>query len=295
MSVHTRLIFKLLAVAACATAACPLTAHAVDNSRYVSMTGNDADACTLAAPCRTLQRGINVTPQGGELHLLNSANYGGNVNINRSMTISGNGHTLFLNGSLDINQAGTVVALRDLVLDGQGTVVDGIRITATSTVHIVRCTIHGFSVNGIEASADDIELFMIDSIVRANGGAGLIATGEASRLAIDNSHFDNNGSGVGVFPDSRAAISRSTASGNSSGLIVFGGGKMTVESSVFVGNAVGLNVANDGFARISNSTFTENSNGISVNGTGVVETRQNNTVRGNTNDVNGALTPVGGQ
>ena len=44
---------------------------AADNIRYVSTTGNNANTCTLSAPCRSLQRGINVTPANGELRILN--------------------------------------------------------------------------------------------------------------------------------------------------------------------------------------------------------------------------------
>ena len=41
-------------------------------TRFGASSGNDANACTRAAPCRTLQRGINVTPVGGELVVLDS-------------------------------------------------------------------------------------------------------------------------------------------------------------------------------------------------------------------------------
>jgi len=40
--------------------------------RYVAATGRDANPCTQTAPCKTLQRGIDVTPGGGELRVLSS-------------------------------------------------------------------------------------------------------------------------------------------------------------------------------------------------------------------------------
>ena len=71
-------------------------------------------------------------------------------------------------------------------------------------------------------------------------------------------------------------------------------GSMTVESSLAAGNGVrGLHVVAGGIARIANSTLTDNGTGIRNSGT--VETRQNNTVRGNGIDLQGnALTAIGG-
>jgi hypothetical protein len=321
MSVHTRFIFKLLAVAACATAAYPVTAQAVDNTRYISITGNNANACTLAAPCRTLQRGINATPQGGELRLLDSANYGGNVTVNRSMTISGNGHTLYLNGSLTIHQGGAVVALRGLTLNGQGTVEHGINIIDAATVRIERCVIHGFTGQGILSIGPDVEVFVIDSISHANGGSGfnLFNDTGAQRVTIDNSRFENNGANGVIIQSGRATIRRAAASGKAGDGIVahispvlgavrdttvaYNGndgftarGLMTVDSSLAYGNVRGLSVSNlpGSLARISNSTFIHNGTGLSNSG-GTLETRGNNTVEGNPNNISGALTPITGK
>jgi hypothetical protein len=71
---------------------------------------------------------------------------------------------------------------------------------------------------------------------------------------------------------------------------------MTLESSVAHGNSNGLTVGGGGggggVARISNCTFTGNERGIlSIGAT--VETRQNNTVRGNGTNVDATLTPFG--
>ena len=59
MSAFTRFAFKPFALAVLATVV-GSTTHAADGIRYVSVTGKNANACTLTAPCRTLQRGINV-------------------------------------------------------------------------------------------------------------------------------------------------------------------------------------------------------------------------------------------
>ena len=320
MPIHTRPVFNLLALAACATAASS-AAQAVDNTRYVSINGSNANPCTLAAPCRSLQTGINATPTGGELRILDSGSYSNSATVNRSMTISGNGNTVFLDAAIvTVDAPDATVTLRDLTLNGQGTINDGIRMTAAATVHIERCVIHSFTNIGIlaTASAAGVQLFVIDSISRDNGDDGLnIVNAGASRLTVVNSRFDNNGSS-GIFVSSgHASIHRSIASGNGfagiqaqsasvsvvstmavqngyAGFYVHHAGTMTVESSLAHGNdSDGLAVFNGAIARISNSTFTQNRHGIRSFST--VETRGNNTTRGNETDLSGnALIAIGG-
>jgi hypothetical protein len=297
-------------------------ASAADNTRYVSITGNNANACTLAAPCRILQRGINVTPAGGELQILDSGSYGVNATINKSLTISGNGHTVYLGNPVTVDQAGIVVALRGLVLDGQGVILHGINIVDAATVHVERCVTHGFTSQGIVSTATEVEVFVLDSISRDNGGSGfnLFNSTGLQRVTIDNSRFANNGANGVIIQSGRAAISRSIASGNVSDGIVshiaevtvavrdttaaYNGnngftvrGPMTVDSSLAYGNLRGLSVSNlaGSLARVSNSTFTANGTGLSISVGGTLQTRQNNIVEGNTNDVSGTLTPINGR
>jgi len=228
MTIYTSFAGKLLVLVACATAAGSAT-QAADNTRYISITGDNANACTLAQPCRTLRRGIKETPEGGELRIRNSGLYGANATINKSMTITGNGNTVFLDGILTVNPGpGAVVALRDLTLNGQGTINAGANIDQAAAVHIERCVIHGFTGDAIFVLGAGTRIFVFDSILRDNGGDGLRV----------------------------------------------GGGAIAV---------------------ISNSTFTNNLHGI--HNLGIVETRQNNTVRGNEVDIfdgGGTFTSVGG-
>jgi hypothetical protein len=215
-------------IAIAATVLCS-AAQAADDTRYISRTGDNVNACTLAKPCRTLQRGISTTPAGGELRILDSGSYGNNVTIGKSLTISGNGNTVFLNGFLTVNPgAGAAVTLRDLTLNGQGTINVGVSIDLAAAVHIERCVFHGFTGDGIFVHGAGTRIFVIDTISRDNGGDGLRV----------------------------------------------GGGTI---------------------ALISNSTFTNNTHGL--HNLGILESRQNNTVRGNEVDVfdgGGTFTPVGG-
>jgi len=311
MSALRRFFFTLALAATAAIAGS--AAQAADAIRYVSTTGRNANACTLAAPCRTLQRAINLAPAGGEVRILDSGFYGNSATIRKSLTIAGNGFTVMLDVPIVVNDAGAVVTLRGLMLDGQGAVTTGIRVDAAAAVHVERCVVQGFSGVGIAATAQGVGLFVVDTVSRDNGGSGVSTN--AARLTVDNSRFENNGqSGLTVL-SSEATIRRSIASGNStSGIIALlssaeiastaavqngsagfsvQSSTMTIDASVASGNDAGVRLDSAATARISNSSFTRNATGMSISSGGLVETRANNTVRGNTTDVTGTLTPIG--
>lgn len=306
----------LLSLIACVTFAGGIAALAADNTRYVSITGSNANACTLAAPCRTINKGIAATPPGGELRILNSGFYGNIATIKKSLTISGNGNTIYLNAAVVIDGPGAVVAVRGLVLDGQGTVEEGIRIVQAAAVHVERCVIFGFTVAGLNTLDAEVSLFFLDSIVRENGFVGLFFAPGASgggRLTVDNSRFENN-NGRGLASSLDATITRSISSGNAHiGFHQLGGGRMDVtrsiaanngldgfrvqsgslilESSVARGNA-GAGVRSDAgdVVVLSNTVISFNTTGVR-NGGGML-TRGNNILRQNTTDVDGNMPGV---
>jgi len=306
MSYRSNKILALLAAAACAAAALPTAAQAT--VRYVSTTGNNANPCTLAQPCRSLQRGINRTPEGGELRILDSGNYGNNANIAKSMTISGNGNTAVLGNPITITESNAKVVLRRLVLNGEGSVAHAVDITAAAAVHIARCIIRNFTSDGIRLTAANSKLFVNRSVVRDNGGRGLFANAAGAKLAIDDSRFETNGShGISVGGDVQAILSHVASSGNgSSGILssgarmavlwttsannrlagfhAFGGAQMAIEFSEAHGNTDGLLITGSTTrAMLSNSTFVNNQTG--VNNTSIsltFLTSLNNTVSGNT-------------
>src|SRR4051812_28842723 len=55
---------------------------------YLSFNGNDANPCTVTAPCRLLPAALNAVADGGEVWILDSANYNaGTVNIAKNVSI----------------------------------------------------------------------------------------------------------------------------------------------------------------------------------------------------------------
>jgi hypothetical protein len=314
---RVRFASVLFALTSCVTIADLV--GAADNIRYVSITGKNANPCTLAQPCRSLQRGINLTPAGGELRILDSGDYGANGIIRKSMTVNGNGNTIFVTNGVVINNATAIVALHGLVLDGQGTAAIGVNIIAANTVRIERSVIHDYSGNGIVAAATGVKVFAFDVISRDNGGSGFNIVGTGSRVTIDNSRFENNAANGVNVASGFTAIHRSSASGNASngiaasnsasvtvmstvvahnvasGFLANTASSITVESSLVHNNpgGSGLAVFNGGVGRTSNSTYTAHGTGLG-NGGGTIETRENSTIRGNFNDISGAVVPIDG-
>ena len=292
--------------------------------RYVASTGNDANPCTSpSAPCRTLQRGINSAPAGGEVKLLSSVD--GDATIDHSLTISGGSFTVA--GSIVVNNASATVVLRDLNLFGAGTHDMGVYVTAASSVHIVRCTVERFTEDGILSVAPNSELVVTDSAVRDNAVAGLMVYDESAdsnnfgsiKLSVDTSRFENNdGNGLFLVGAAAATISRTVISGNDANGIATnyaaiaitdtiasgspGAGyalyqsKVTLGSSISRGNGLGMLALTDDdpLVTISNSVFVNNSEKGIFSADAPVLTRGNNTIAGNGIDIDGTLAPLPG-
>jgi hypothetical protein len=304
------------------------SAAEAQNVRFIRTNGNDANPCTLAQPCRTLARGVQAAPVRGEVRLLDSGAFGDGVGIAKSLTISGNGNTLILDGPISVGAGLARVAFRDLLLNGLGTVPNGIAVSAAATVHVVRCELERFEENGLLVDAGETEIFVVDSILRNNGQHGMELNGSgAARLTVDNSRFENNGVNGAELNSAQSSVTRSTFSGNAEdGLFAFGGAisiarsvaagngragfaagngsEMQLESSVSRGNSgsdsfidSGLFVGSNASASISATTLTDNPAGI-LN-FGDVRTRGNNRVFGNGIDYDdfdgsGTLSALGG-
>lgn len=301
---------------ACATVAIATAAQA-GHVRYVSTAGSNANPCTLAKPCKTLQRGINQTPARGELRILDSGDYGPNGDIGKSITISGDGNTVTITNPITVDRANATVVLRGLTLEGRGSTGLGIEILAAAAVQIERCVVQGFPTHGIRFIAANSNLSITDSTIRNNDGHGLISTSNTATLTIDNSRFQNNtshgmiiggarvaigrtviarngGRGVVLISSARVAIAQSVVAHNSGNGIDSAATRLTIDSSVVHNNSAGVIAQPNSTVVIANSTFVSNLYGIQNNG-GTILTRGNNTASGNTNgDVAGNLVLLNG-
>ena len=269
---------------------------------FVSGLGNDANPGTREQPKRTFASALTVTDARGEIVPLDSAGYGV-VAINKSVTIAAPpgiyaGVTVSSGtGILVYAPSSDTVVLRGLTIDGVGNFANGIYLSQGATLHVENCVIADFYVNnsvGILIAGYPGKLFVKDTIVRGNYSG---ITAQAGTTSLDHVRIEKN-SVYGLFVNASSAIvtiGNSVASENGSGMWV-ANGQLNVESCQIAHNAAGIaSINSSALVRVSNSTVTNNSgSGVFINAGSTMETRRNNTIRGNNPNVNGALTFISG-
>lgn len=202
----------LLLFAAGAILASSGAAEAAVYIAYVAANGNNANPCTVAtAPCRTLQRAVNVATTNATVRVLTPLQ--GGAIITRSITIEGSGATVV--GAIVVNSPSAVVTLRGLALNGVGSFVSGIRVDSAAAMHIEDCTVEHYTNDGIKFIASTAtKLFVSNTVSRANGSDGLYADDLNALAEIRDSRFEGNAS-TGLFLKVKtASVLQSTSSGN---------------------------------------------------------------------------------
>jgi hypothetical protein len=270
---------------------------------FVSGAGDDANACTQIAPCRSFTKAISQVSSGGEVVALDSAGYSPFV-ISKPVSviaapgvyagiavISGNGVSVNLASNTDR------VTLRGLTINNRGSHGSGISSENGGILRVEGCVVNGFSQGGSSAAAllfvGGGALEVKDSIFRDNYyGIYVDATFQKATATIESVRLEDNvGFGLLVKDGVQAVIRNSVASANASGISVFTAGfdaELDVENCVVSNNGNGGIVAKSNSVavptvRVSNSTVTGNGIGLwNAGSPAVLLTRGNNTVQGNT-------------
>lgn len=198
---------------------------------YLSASGNDANACTLASPCRLLPRALTAVADGGEVWMLDSANYNTTtVPIAKSVTVLAVpgvvGSLVGSNNSvIDISTPGVKVTLRNLVIKpqlGAPPSLSGIVVSAAASLTVESSVLSGFGNAGIDVVSAAL-VNIVGSTIRDVGGAGVALQAGASATIVDSHIVDNGGAGLIVFGTTGsgtiASVSRCTISGNQAGII----------------------------------------------------------------------------
>jgi len=271
--------------------------------------GNDAHACSRAAPCKTFAVAVARTIAGGEINCVDADDYG-RVTITKSLSI------VCDNTEAGIFAAGTVgitvntlatdsVTLRGIDIEGFGTGTVGINFIRGGTLHVHKVRINHFRsttaapVNGINfAPTLAAALYVSESYLTENGtgfgGSGIsIAAAATATVAITNTRIENNLHGIRIINVSsdtlKVAVTDSTIVGNAGAGIVTSstdGPNQLMLKSVLVANNGAQGVTNIGPAastRIGDSIVTGNATGVE-NFEGSFTSYKNNQIRLNTVD-----------
>jgi len=192
---------------------------------FVASTGNDANACSIAAPCRGFARAITQTSAGGEIIVLDSAGYG-HVTITQGVSIIAPagvyaGISVFSgdDGIVVNAAAGDKITVRGLVVNGQGGN-QGIVYLTGAELEIDRCIVSGMLGDGITIGSVAGTTTIADTIVERNGGFGI--------------NFLDRSSGIGT-----GVLTSVRVSNNSHGLLIGVGYQVQVRTSVFHQNSAG--------------------------------------------------------
>jgi hypothetical protein len=303
---------------------------------YLASTGNDANPCNLAQPCRLLPAALNAVTPGGEVWLLDSANYNtGTVTITKSVTIlaipGAVGSVVSTGGqdALIVNAPGVLVNLRNLVFVALGTSNNGVELEQGLTVNIAGCEFDNLANDAIIAGAPSAFLNVKDTVIR-NSGVGIVVQG-GTEATIERVQITGSAGEFGVVVDTggRAVVAESTLSGMDNGAVAVGfsgAARLVVDRSTIghtshavysqtvvpgdvaevivtrsvINNASTAAITADQAASSTATVtaggnyMTENNIGFKFAG-GLIYSRGDNTLKYNTQDVNGGgLTPLTG-
>jgi len=210
---------RILAFAALLTICAPAFAMALRT--FVASYGNDANACTLLAPCRGFTAAVAQTNFGGEVIVLDSAGYGPVV-ITQTVSIiapsgvfAGITVTLPSLDGVTVNGLGTVVTLRGLTISGQGASNhSGVHFAQGSKLTVEDCEISGFAIDGIHVDAPNSRVVVRNTVLRANTFTGFSTDG-AINATLDGVRSDDNGiNGVLATNGSRVTVTNSVLTNN---------------------------------------------------------------------------------
>ena len=284
----------------------PFAADAALFRAYLSSGGSDANPCTLPQPCRLLPAALAAVDDGGEIWLLDSANYNtSQVAITKSVTILaipgeiGSVVATLSGHGLLISAPSVTVTLRNLVIVGLGASGDGIRFLQGTALLVEGCTVAKVGGNGMWLDAPGSRVTIKDTTVR-NVGNNAVVVGGPVNASIDNVHLVGSGnSGVFASTGAQVSVSDSVLSGHTYGVQAYSGtnldgaqasgtARVLMKQSVLTANTNGAHA----FAFAPAASFAEvvaSGNAFTGNGTDVVVTQANAGVATVTADGNSVI------
>jgi hypothetical protein len=280
---------------------------------YLAPTGVDTNPCTLPAPCRLLPAALAAVADGGEIWMLDSANYNtATVTIDKSVSIlavpGAVGSVLAIGGrAITITAASLKVALRNLVIvplaGGGGT--HGVYMTGASSLTIEDSLIANLPQHGVWVAGTGT-LKITNTILRNNGSYAVMAQNGAN-VSISGAKMLGNGAGGvqalggSASTTTTAVVSDSVISGGTQG--VYAVALASANAQVYVTRCTIENVGTalysltgsigSALISVSNSMIAKNLWGLEQSGTGsIIKSAGNNYIDGNTNAPIGVLTPA---
>lgn len=205
-----------------------VTAQAGATRTFVSTIGSDSNFavnCSATANCRSLQVALSVTNAGGEVVVVDSGGYGP-AEIIQPVVITASGvdasisATVPGSSALVINTTGNVT-ITGLSLHGEASAAYGISVDEVGFLRLYNMLIENFTLDGVDLPNGG-KLAIYGSTINDNFNGALVLSNVSDAAYVQDSSFDHNGVGVGVFAG-QATVVDSSAEYNTSGFDAFGG------------------------------------------------------------------------
>ena len=282
--------------------------HAQATRTWVSGVGDDANACTRTAPCKTFAGAISKTAPGGEIDCLDAGGYGA-VTITRSITIdcgAGQVGSILAAGTNGINVAAgatDIVRIRNLSIQGVASGSTGILGTTMGALYVENVVITGFNAgNGagirFQPTNASAKLFVTDSVMDHNGistttGGGIVVVpgaGGSANVQIANTKLVDNSIGLQLVSNGPMTVmvqGGMVATNDGDGIRATATAplNLTIAGTSVVNNFSNGVLASGGAAtvRIGGATISGNLTGVSFAGA-TLQSFKNNLIAGNTTD-----------
>ncbi len=179
-------------------------AYAVAPQRtFVSTGGNDANPCSLVAPCRGFAAAVTAAASGGEVIVLDSGGYGP-VTIGKSITITAPGGvyagiSVISGDGITIAGTNIRVTLRGLTIHGQGGN-NGIVFTDGDSLIVERVTIDNMNQGGVVINGTAPLSASLTQMRIERTENGIFITSAVNVTIVDSQISYNNNSAITIGP-----------------------------------------------------------------------------------------------
>jgi hypothetical protein len=267
-------------------------AQAQVNRTFVSGVGSDSNNCAnVTSPCRHFANAYAVTAPGGEIFVLDPANYGA-VTITHAVSIQGHGWASIApaNGgnAITINaSSGDNISIHGVAIDGTGATggTSGIVFNSGGSLTVTDCVVQNFNYTGvgtttgngilIQPTTSPISFAITNTVISNNGYVGIyynptIVTPSATGF-IDHVVTTNNYKGIEIFTQlgggpTVVAISNSIADNNGfAGIQIQNGAPaltISIDNTSVNNNGEGITATNTAIVTLGRSVITGNNGGI---------------------------------
>jgi hypothetical protein len=307
----------LAAALACSLFAAPAQATGVPRT-FVSAAGSDSNNCAnVATPCRHFATAFSATAPGGEIFVLDPANYG-SLTITHAVSIEGHGWASIAppNGgdAITINAGPSdSISIRGVSIDGTGATgpTNGIVFNSGGNFVVSDCIVQNFVGNGpggigifMQPTSGTVDYTITNTTTVNNSFGGIYyqppSGSPSGNGVIDHVVASANQTGIFIYTafasggTTVATISNTIASNNSQDSVVISSGaattmKVSIDNVSVSGSGLGIFAAGTATVLLGRSVIMGNGTGV-LNSTGnTFYSYGNNQINLNTTDIDGAL------